>query len=373
MTYGTSQNIGNRFTMRYWWVLPVLAHLLLLLLATYFPVMPHRLTGQVRPGYFWFQWDSLYYILVGKLGYTHIPGIFKYKDTAFFPFIPLLVRFLGAWTLLLLEQVTFAICIILLKDFGERVGLSRSNAIRAAWLFALCPTAIYFSSIYAEPWTIFGALVSLYFASRQRWLIAAAMGFITAMTQGTGILFGVFPLVLFFYSMLKQDFRMVRNSLIWGLGCALGLSVYMAYLAVRYHDPFLFSTIQTTLWYAHWVTPWYQVIHGLRVGGGRLLYEFITMIYCVGAIVMCTHRTPNNDAWENTGAKLYVVLGMLVSLCFYAGNAPFYSTMRLASIYFPAYMGLSKLPAWLFWPILVCFTGVAYLGASLFSHGQFFQ
>lgn len=367
------------YLRRYWWLFPVIAHLLLLLSATYFPVLNHP-DIQKRPGHFWFQWDSLYYVIVAKLGYTHIPGIYKYKNVAFFPFVPMLVRFLGAWGVLLLEQVTFAICVVLLKGFGERMGLTRAQAIKGTWLFALCPAAIYFSAIYAEPWTLFGALLSLFFATRERWLLAALMGLITSMTQGTGILFGLLPLVLFFYAMLQHDFRLVRKSLIWGIGCALGLFIYMAYLGISYHDPLAFSSVQSKMWHSYWRWPWFQFIRGIRVGGLSqhkllvLIYECVAGIYGIGAVMMCLNRGASKHSWEEIGAKVYVVVGLLVAFSFYAGHRPFYSTIRIAAIYFPMYIGLSKrLPNWLFWVVVICFACIAYVGASRFTHGYFFQ
>lgn len=364
---------------RLWWVPSLIFHELLLLAATFFPLMSHPAV-QHREGYFWFQWDSLRFIDIGQLGYTHLPGIFKYKCVAFFPFVPILVRIFSPWGLLFIEQVTFVLVLLLLKSFSERMGLSPTRAIQSAWLFALSPAAIFYSTIYAEPWTIFGTLTSLYFATRRRWLFAGMMGLIASMSQGTGILGGIFPLVLFIRSIIRKNVKLVWGALIWGIGCGLGLLIYMVYLDISYHHPFLFSTVQSTLWHSHWKWPWFQFVKGLQMGGlsqHRLLrfaYEGIAVIYILGAIFMTMIRRTPKFGSEAVGAKLYVIVGLLVSFSFYPGGTPFHSALRIASVYFPLYTGLAKyLPKWLFWIVITCFVGIAYAGTSLFTYGYFFQ
>ncbi|QQE79063.1 mannosyltransferase family protein [Alicyclobacillus sp. SO9] len=381
---------------RYWWVPIFLIHELVLLAATFFPLMSHPAV-QHRQGYFWFQWDSLNYINIGQLGYTHLPGIFKYKEVAFFPFVPVLVRIFTPWGVLVLEQVVFILVLLLLKSFGERMGLNRGQAVAAAWLFALNPAAIFYSSIYAEPWTLFTTLVSLFFAVRKRWLAAAIVAAMTSLTQGTGILAGLFPLMFFILSIAQHDYKTARGSLVWGLGSAVGLAVYMLYLGKTYHNPLMFSTVQTTLWHAHWTWPWQPFLQELHTGGLgrhhrlRFAYEGIAAIYALGALMMWTlkgsHKTANTSTTntsttststtstsEQIGAKLYVTAGLLVSFSFYSGGQPFHSTIRIASMFFPLYIGLAKyLPKWVIVIVLLAFSAVVYAGTSLFTYGYFFQ
>lgn len=372
---------------RFWWLPVFLVHELLLLAATYFPLMSHPAV-QHRQGYFWFQWDSLNYINIGQLGYTHLSGIFKYKEVAFFPFVPVLVRIFTPWGLLILEQFIFILILFLLKGFSERMGLRRGQAVAAAWLFALNPAAIYYSSIYAEPWTLFTALASLFFATRRRWLAAGIMAAMTSMTQGTGILFGIFPFALFIVSLVKGNYKTMRGALIWGIGCGLGLAAYMLYLGKTYHNPLMFSTVQTTLWHAHWTSPWYPFLRELQTGGFtrhhrlRLAYTGMAVFYVIGAFMMwIIGRRKSYDTtdpfefdWENVGAKLYVTAGLLVSFSFYSGGQPFHSTIRIASMFFPFYIGLAKyLPKWALAIVLIAFSTIAYVGTSLFTYGYFFQ
>lgn len=375
---GRFGELRNAVLERWWWLPVLLLHELVLLAATFFPLMSHAVV-QHRQGYFWFQWDSLNYINIGQLGYTHLPGIFKYKEVAFFPFVPVLVRLITPWGVMLLQQVVFVLILLLLKQFSERMGLTSTQAIRATWLFAFSPVAIFYSTLYAEPWTLFAGLASLYFASRKRWYLAGIMGLITSMTQGSAILIGIFPLVLFVYAIFQRNAKLVWGALIWGIGCAVGLASYMAYLGYAYRNPLLFSTVQTTLWHAHWVWPGYPFLQGLRFGGlgahSRLYlaYEIVALVYVLGAILMLFIRSIH-VSWEGIAAKLYVVIGLLVSFSFYSGGTPFHSTLRIASVYFPMYLGLAKyLPSWLLWLIMAGFVVVGYAGTSLFTHGYFFQ
>jgi hypothetical protein len=380
---GRYRSFGRRgVENREWlWILfAFIAHDLLILSATFWPVLFHHPAYQRRPGYLWFQWDSLYYVIVGDLGYTHLPGIAKYKNTAFFPFVPMLVRMFGAWGAVVIEQLTMALTLALMYWYGKRMGLSQAASIRSVWLFALCPAAIFYSTIYAEPWTVFGTLASLFLAVNQRWIFAALSAAVTSLTQGTGVLVGMFPLVLFIRSLYQKNYRLLFGSVVWGLGAAFGLGLYMAYLGSAYHDPLLFSKVQPQMWHSYWRWPWLQFIQGLEpkkftsTAVLHLVYEFIAITYVVGACFLLTRSIHPTKHWEITASRLYTLMGLLVSFSFYPGHTPFYSAIRIASVYFPMYTGLGVgvKKTW-FTVILVVFIVVAYLGTSRFTHGYFFQ
>ncbi len=383
---GTNISPSNHLTTKFyrvlgWLLLAFLAHEALLIVATILP--PVRKTTIVKMAfqshqYFWFQWDSLWYISIGKLGYTHL-GHLSLSSLAFFPFVPLLVRIFGQWTVLVLGQVAFAATLVLLNIFAERLGFTRTQSIWAVWLFALNPAAIFYSTIYAEPWTILCVLGSVLLGTRKRFVLAGLVGLCAAMTQGTGILVGLFPLILFVWSLIKKDYSSLRGSLIWGIGCALGLAAYMAYLGYAFHNPLAFSEVQKTRWQAHWAWPWYEytwVIRYMGIGIHHKLtvvYGLISLIDVVGILLFCIGKLNPFNRWEAIAAKIYGIVGALVSLSFVSGAHPFWSTLRIISVYFPIYLGWAMQKRRLAFAVTALFTCMAFIGASYFSHGYFYQ
>src|SRR5919202_251794 len=62
-------------------------------------------------------------------------------------------------------------------DYGDTV------ATRTVWLFALFPTAFFFSAVYAEALFLLLTVASIYCARTDRWGRAAAFGFLAALTR----------------------------------------------------------------------------------------------------------------------------------------------------------------------------------------------
>lgn len=365
-----------------WMIIPFIAHNLLLIAATVLPPVYRNSINSMNfqsNQHLWFQWDSLWFISIGKLGYTHLPGILKYMGTAFFPLVPILVRVFGQWTVLVLEQFVFILTLILLKRLSERMGLTHSQAVWAAWLFALNPAAIFYSTIYAEPWTVVCILGSFFLAVRRRWVLAAVVGALAAMTQGTGILVGIFPLVLLIRSIRTRNNASIRGALVWGIGCAAGLAAYMAYLGYAYHQPLLFSHVQSTIWNAHWALPWYPFTWAIRYTSfgihhkSILVYGFIVLLDIIGLALFWVFKQAPLVRWERWAVTLYGTLGIVVSMCFASGHHPFWSTVRIASVYFPIYIGWATQRRGIRVTVLIVFASVAFIGASLFTHGYFYQ
>jgi len=126
-------------------------------------------------------WDGRYYLQVAAHGYpTSVPH--ASSDIAFFPLYPLVVRAAGA--LFGLDVAVAAILVSFLAGAAAclAVGaLVRDQAgpeagVRAGWLLAFAPGAMFLTPAYAEGLAIAlcaGALVML---GRGRWLVAGLLG-----------------------------------------------------------------------------------------------------------------------------------------------------------------------------------------------------
>lgn len=364
------------------WAWAFLVHEALVGLATIvpfpdFPGVLHRAFG--AGSHLWFQWDALWYIAISRYGYAHMPAVPALAGTAFFPWLPILIRLTGIWGAWLLTQASLAVSLWLLNRLFTRLHFSPKETATAVFLFAINPAAVYYSTLYAEPWTVLFALASIDFGQRRRWLWAAVAGFLAATTQATGILIGLYPLIELISYLRTTSWKTWLGPLVWGLGPFLGLCSYAAYLGIRFGKPLLFSSIQgTKYWHGIWRWPGVQWYRGIvaafdpRLSPLRLALWIAITLFLVGAGLLAW-RSRRPGSVQAIQAGLYAVVGILLSLSFYHGDDPLYSTVRIASIYFPIYGGLARAPRWLAVVAVLLFVGLAFYGAMLFTHRWWYQ
>jgi hypothetical protein len=330
--------------------------------------------------HFWFQWDALWYIAISRYGYAHLPLVPPLAGTAFFPWLPVLIHAIGVFAAWGLTQLSVLFSLWLLARLAVRLRCSSNQTALGVFLFAVNPAAVYFSTLYAEPWTIVFTLASLELGHHRRWILAAIAGLLAATTQATGILVGLFPLIAFLQSLRSGSVRRAAGPFLWGIGPFLGLSSYVTYLALRFHRPLSFATVQSTpYWKGTWRWPWQQWYQGLatavlqhRLDATLLALWIAVTLFVVGALILA--RT--GESWsslESVQSSVYAIAGLLVSLSFYHGNSPLYSTVRIVSIYFPLYLGLARARRGFAIGALIFFAALAFYGAMLFTHHWWYQ
>ena len=347
-----------------------------------FPQAPHRYVAANQNfswlGHFWFQWDSLWYAAIGRYGYGHLPGVPPGSGTVFFPWLPMVIHVLGMWGAWGLTQGALALSLWLLARFFRRLPLTAGEASLAVWLFALNPAAIYYSTLYAEPWTVALALVSIDLGARRRWGFAALAGLFAATTQATGVLVGWFPLLALADRVQQGQWKAARGPLVWGVGCFLGIAGYALYLGLRFHHPFWFATRERTVWGATWKWPWVQwyqavgdlVVHRHLILLRTAIWAAVTL-FAVGGFLMLRFLVRTRP--ETEAASLYGITGLAIALSFTHPAWPLYSTLRIVSVSFPLYAGIARLPRWCVLCLLVGSAWLAFAGARLFTHGWWYQ
>lgn len=365
------------------WLKIFLAHeaiVILGLLAPY-PTAPTKYIDATQAFYikahFLFQWDSLWFIEIAKHGYVHLPTVPYLRGTAFFPWLPILIHIIGSWGALVLTQAAFAISLWVASRVFRRFLSELHQVTTALWLLALNPATVYYASLYAEPWTLLFTLISVELGFRHKWVWAAVLAFLAATTQATGVLVGIFPLVIFVFAISSRSWKDARGPFLWGIGGFLGLVSYMVYLGLRFHQPFLFSTIEHRSWGGYWEWPWlqwykaigYSLYHGMIVPLRAALLAAITVLIAGTAMLWRRLRDLTQEAWA---IVFYGTAGLLVSLSFSQGW-PLHSTIRIASIYFPLYAGVARFPRWLTFLSTIGFAVMAFGGTMLFAHGWWYQ
>lgn len=194
-------------------------------------------------------WDGRYYLQVAAHGYpTSVPH--TSPDIAFFPLYPLVVR--AAATLFGQDVAVAGILVSFLTGAAAclavgalvRVEAGAEAGVRAGWLMAFAPGAMFLSPAYAEGLAIAlcaGALVML---GRSRWLAAGLVG---------GLATAASPLALPIVAAAAFAAWRARTRRAWTapvLSCA-GVGSYFVYLWAHTGTPFAWFDAQRLGWGQH--------------------------------------------------------------------------------------------------------------------------
>ena len=165
---------------------------------------------------FWYSranFDGFYYLSIARGGYGQL-------QEAFFPLYPRLIRLLTRPTgdflvsgllisgLSLMGAVYFLGKLMLIS--GEKESVARKTIL--ALLFF--PTSFYFLSVYTESFFLFLAVLTFWFAKKNRWLEAGLISGLAAYTRAIGIF--LVPALLFEYWSQRslKGRKKFQNSLI---------------------------------------------------------------------------------------------------------------------------------------------------------------
>lgn len=178
--------------------------------------------------------DGIHYIKIALLGYSQY-------EQAFFPFFPLLIRFLTSFfgnpviTGLLISNLSLLIGLV----FFYKLLLLIENRTTALWIiaFIICfPTAFYFNGVYTESLYFMLTSISLYLLKKRNLLWSGVFGAFSSLTRFIGVL-----LFLPFLSIYSRKSR--THPLKFFLYIAsplLGLFIYMLYLYKTTGNPLSF-------------------------------------------------------------------------------------------------------------------------------------
>ena len=177
-------------------------------------------------------WDGWWYLGIARDGYHADPVAGAYRDVAFAPLFPVLVRILSApWpafaglVAVLVANVAFLGALGLLTTLGA-LHLGRRRAALAAGLLAIYPFASAFGMAYTESLFLLFMVAAFLAAERRHRAWAGIFLALTVLSrlQGVGL---ILPLWLL---MLRQDGWRPRASQAWlllGPMAALGFVLYI--------------------------------------------------------------------------------------------------------------------------------------------------
>jgi hypothetical protein len=184
-------------------------------------------------------WDGKWFIEGVVSGWpSHLPminGHVAANPIAFFPALPLAIRFLGLFGLspvasgVLISGVTGFVAVIAVYKLTDWIS-TNPHAARAALLFALFPGTFAFSLVYSEGIVITCVGFGLLFLLQRRWLAAGILGLIASAASPVGLVFAVSCSWAAVVAIVKRG---EWRSLVAPVLAPLGAVAWMLYLRVH--------------------------------------------------------------------------------------------------------------------------------------------
>ena len=186
-------------------------------------------------------WDGPIYINIAKNGYS------KVSLANFFPLYPLLINIVNKlissslYSALLVAWVSLIGAIYFyLKVVKQFLKIKlNSEAVRALLLFILFPSAVFMLASFTESLFAFLSLAAIYYAMKNRYLVAAIFGMFATATRPTGVFLILLVALILFENRTKL--LKIYTGIIIGM---LGILSYMIFLYIKYGNPMEFVVTQ---------------------------------------------------------------------------------------------------------------------------------
>jgi len=343
--------------------------------------------------------DGMHYLSIAKNGYS------QYQQ-AFFPFYPLLIKFLTPVfagkdlvaalfisSLSLLGGIYFLYQLVLL-DYKEKI------AKRTVFFLLIFPSAFFFALVYTESLFLFLSVGAFYFARTKNWVLAGILAGLASATR----LVGIFLLPALLVEWIQQDkfknqiskikiaYQNIKRKNIFEFSpvifhfsflifnllplflVPLGLLFYMRFLAINYQDPLLFLHVQPAFGVqrsADKLILYYQVIwRYLKMIAATkpdplfftVWIEFISTLSFLILIVIAYFKK------IRMSYLVYTILSYFVSTL----TGTFVSMPRFLLVLFPCFICLALIENKLFrLAISIIFLIISFSMVSLFVRGYF--
>ena len=200
-------------------------------------------------------WDGEHYLTIAKDGY-----IFDYLY-AFFPTIPLLIRYLGKILFLILNQVCVVSTCYTLYLIGAK-HLKLKNPLSPVLFFLLSPIAITTMLFYTEAIFLFLTTLTYYlYKEKKHFLIIGLLLGLCSTIRSTGSILFFSLFIIMVIDWIKKRVKL-KNIIITYIPATIISCTYPIYLYFTTGNPFKFIEVQE-----HWLKKSSNII--------RLLYDVI--------------------------------------------------------------------------------------------------
>lgn len=214
-----------------------------------FPYFDYLLVPTGFPSWIWgfANFDGVHYIRLAMMGYRA-----SEFSQAFFPLYPILIGSLSLGdnpflTGFLLSNIFF---VGALYVFYRLICLDYTNKIAFSSLVLLLvfPTSFYFGALYSESLFLFLLVSSLFMLRKKNYLGAGLYGGLAAATRLIGLLIIPVIIIEFWISCKKGEVKIKSEEflkMIFGiLTTLMGFLLYIYYLKIDFHSPWMFLSSQ---------------------------------------------------------------------------------------------------------------------------------
>lgn len=315
----------------------------------------------------WANFDGVHYIMLAQKGYVF--GLTQ----AFFPFYPLLIRWISK---ILQNELITGLLISHLAFLGAsavfyklvRLDFSQKVANKTLIVLALFPTAFYFLSLYTESIFLLFILAAFYWWRKGKTIKAGLAGMLAAATRIVGIF--LVPALLFEW---WQSKKRSKSQLVPVLLPVIGLGLYMRFLKNKFGDALMFAHVQegfgagrTTgklvlLYQVFW--RYAKMVFTVDVHNPIYFAVWLELLAAGGFLVLLAW------AWYKGIRKSYLIFAFLAYLL-PTLTGTFSSMPRYVLVLFPAFIVIGQLKnQWLFRFWLLISISLLLVSTALFTRG----
>lgn len=285
-------------------------------------------------------WDGIWYRHIAAHGYLLVPG--HQSDPAFFPFYPLLLKFVAMIGIstgaggLVVSNFLFLAALVAFDALGTEL-FPAAHARRATLLLAVFPTSYVCSMVYPESLVLLAfALVGI-FALRGKWLACTAAAAVAAFARPEGILVALPIAACVIARRRRLEEPRERGGAIAAILAAPAAAFSIAlYFGWALRDPLAWTKAQQAWGRSFRLDGILVAISRLSEEVGRSAWTLRDLGFCLLtlALVALAYRAGAPRGWLLLGALL-----VLLPL----GSGTFTSDARFGLLSLPAYWGLASL------------------------------
>jgi hypothetical protein len=295
------------------------------------------------------KWDSFWYLDIIEHGYQYQPG--QLSNLVFFPLYPLIVKIVG---LLFLSHFIFAgwlvssVCLFFAAWFLYKLAKEfhpEGNPSLAVILLLIFPTAFFFNAVYTESLFLLLSICCFYYLFKGKFIVAALLGFLAALTRITGILLFI-PIAIEYYGVYKESNLFDRRWL-WAMLVPFGTFCFFLFHYVKFGSFALFFEVEK-LWGRNFTFNKGHVDFFSHPSTVNALLDFGFVVMGLVVIYFVYRRLRVSYA-------AYMLATLLVAL----SSGTFMSIGRYVSVLFPLYILGSMVKneytryAWIFISVLL--------------------
>ena len=287
------------------------------------------------------RWDAWQYTRIAESGYPSIDP----SRAAFFPLFPTLTRVVAELqgrtdrpglfvAAILVANICLVIATMALAAL-VRLDLGPDDARRSAWYLLAFPTSLFLSAGYSESLFLLLTVGAILACRTDRWLWAAALGLLAALTRPVGMIICV-PLAVEAFLAWRGSGELRWRPAVAVAAPFIGIGGWVLFQNAAFGDPLAFVHAQKG-WDRSLELPWDTFLHFFE---GRLTLEsglhsltdltFTVIGICLAALAW---------RWLRPSYALYMIGMLLVPL----STGTLLSMPRFLLVMFPMYLVLAIL------------------------------